>query len=137
MHNNSKSSNSAQQRKPQQATPAAEAPYNAGDPKSVAGAEKRKRMHEALRRAGLGEIMGSKAGRAWMYWLLEEMAPMNNAFTGNSATFFNCGKQYIGQHLVAQLLEEHLDAYVLMCKEHRVEPKKETAAETDPEEEIV
>lgn len=130
---NSKSSNSAQ-RKPQQATPAAGAPYNAGSAKDVAAAEKRSRSILALRKEGLRQIMGSQAGRAWMYGMLEEMGPMQNAFTGNSQTFFNCGKQYLGQHLVAQLLDDHLEAYIQMNKEHKPETKQQSAPEFETEE---
>lgn len=119
---NSKSSSSAPQHRPQQATQP-ERPFNAGDPKSVAAAEKRKRIATALRNDGLRELMASKAGRAWMYWLLAEMSPMRNAFTGNSQTFFNCGLQLVGQQLLAELLEHHLDAYVTMCKEHRADAR--------------
>lgn len=129
---NSKSSNS--QRKPQQGTPPAGVPYNAGSAKDVAAAEKRSRSIMALRKEGLRQIMDSQAGRAWMYGMLEEMGPMQNAFTGNSQTFFNCGKQYLGQHLIAQLLEDHLEAYILMNKEHKPETRQQPEQEFETEE---
>lgn len=67
------------------------------------------KVAEANRIAGLKHLMAHRDGRAWMWSLLEQCGPLRNAFTGNSSTFFQCGQQYIGQHIIADL-KKHCNA---------------------------
>ena len=107
---------SSQQRKPQQAT-APDVPIDLGDAESVAARNKKLKSRQSRLDNGLKLVLGHPDSRLWLHSIIEESGPLNEAFTGNSATFFKCGQQAVGKHLMAILLEKHLDEYVLMCKE--------------------
>jgi len=59
----------------------------------------RKRRSSALR-----EVMSTKSGRIFIATLIEETAPLNEAYKGNADTYYFLGKQSIGRHLLSQMI---------------------------------
>lgn len=70
------------------------------------------------------EMVSSESGRRHYWRTMVECKPFANCFTGNSTTFFNAGKQFIGQILFNDLMEAAPEAYPLMRKE-ALEAEKE------------
>lgn len=69
--------------------------------------------------ADLRVLMGTAAGRRFMWRLLEKTGLYKSSMTGNSQTFFLEGQRNIGLYLLAQVNEHCLDEYVLMMSENR------------------
>ncbi len=104
------------QREPQQATEPVK-PFDAGDPEAVAAKAKTSKGREARIKNGLKLVLGHPDSRLWLHSQLNDAGPFTEAFTGNSTTFYNCGKQAGAKRLMATLLDDFLDEYVLMMKE--------------------
>ncbi len=85
--------------------------------------EKRARMkqREELRRqqelADLKAILKLPAGRRFIWRLLEDAAPLRDAFTGNSNTYYILGKQAFGRLLMSDILEHYPKEYMRMQSE--------------------
>jgi hypothetical protein len=92
--------------------------FNAGDPELVNA--RNKRAAERTRRImnGLKMIMDQPDTRLWLYQMLEESGPLQEPFTGNSTTFYNCGRSSLGRRVMAQLLERFPEQYFMMVKEN-------------------
>lgn len=78
--------------------------------------EKHRRI-EAQRVEDFKWLMADKRGRRIMWWLLTITGVFLNPFTGNSETFFRCGKQLIGQTLLADVNLHTPEKYETMVKE--------------------
>jgi len=81
--------------------------------KSNQVAERNRQQHLA----DLREILGGRSGRRYIWDLMAECKPFINAMTGNSQTFFNLGRQSIGQMLFMDIMEAMPDAFALMQHE--------------------
>ena len=92
-------------------------PVDLSDPESVAQRNKGLKGRDARIKNGLKLVLGHPDSRLWLHGLIAEMKPFQEAFTGNSTTFYNCGQQAIGKKLTAQLLDEFLDEYVTRMRE--------------------
>lgn len=92
--------------------------FNAADETKV---NQRKRKSERDREreiADLKAVMATPEGRRLMWRVLGRCGIYSQSFTGNSSTFFNCGRQDIGLWLTAELTTtEHQEAYLLMQRE--------------------
>ena len=97
--------------------PDRQAGYNAGDPAAVGERRVSAQQKERDIAAGLGEVVSTKQGRAFLRWLLGECGVYRTSFTGNSTTFFNEGKRDIGLQVLARVTGAHPDAYLAMLKE--------------------
>lgn len=74
-------------------------------------------------------VMSTESGRRFVWRIMEMSAIYRNAFTGNSETYVNCGRQLIGQTLLRDIeTDEMFDKYMLMQKEARVRAKERCAA---------
>lgn len=93
------------------------APFNAADEEQVRKRKSEAEVREQRITAGLKHVLSHPDGRLWLFSLLEEAAPFQDPFTGNSETFYRCGKQSWARRLIARLLDNHLDEYVLMNRE--------------------
>lgn len=91
--------------------------HNASDREQVEAKAKKAERRDQRVANGLKQILANADTRAWLWWLLDEMGPFQETFTGNSTTFYNAGRQAIGKRLVSQLLEKFPDEYFTMVKE--------------------
>ena len=103
--------------KPQQSTEAPDR-FDAGDETSVGERSTKAKTAERDRMAGLGDIMATKQGRNWMWWLLAQCGVFQTSFTGNSTTFFNEGKRQVGLVVMADIQRDYADQYLTMTKEN-------------------
>jgi hypothetical protein len=94
-----------------------EVPYDAANPEHVGDAKARAKARADREHRGLAAIMNHPDTRAYLHSLLEDAGPFLDPFTGNSETFYRCGKQAWARRVIAKLLDKHLDQYVLMMKE--------------------
>lgn len=103
----------------------AEELYNAANPKHV---KNRKRDEERISLRDLEAmkfVMTTPLGRHFVWALLGETGIFSQPFTGNSGTFFNCGRQDIGHKLQAQLEENVPREFIEMWREHLIEKEKD------------
>lgn len=72
-----------------------------------------------LAETGLTEILGTPAGRYFLWQLLGEAGITSSPFAGDSAaqTNFNCGAQSLGFYLLEQIAEASPHAYLQMQQE--------------------
>lgn len=92
-------------------------PYDAGDEAKV---QKRKTKAQLAREKELEDfkqILATKAGRAFLWRLLEWCGVYHTSFTGNSTTFFNEGKRDIGLKLIEEIFSADPKAYGLLREE--------------------
>jgi hypothetical protein len=82
-----------------------------------AAKKERQNRGENQRIEDLKWLMADKRGRRIMWWLLTITGVFLNPFTGNSETFFKCGKQFIGQVLMADVNLHTPEKYETMVKE--------------------
>ncbi|MCP4127338.1 MAG: hypothetical protein GY753_09780 [Gammaproteobacteria bacterium] len=101
--------------------------HNSARQKDVKIAEKRVAFETAIEVAGMTATMRSKEGRAFIAWILQESALEERAFTGNSTTFFNNGKQEVGMVLLDRIKNHCFSDYQQMERESRL--KKEISNE--------
>lgn len=92
--------------------------FNAGDEGQVGERKVNAKNAERERIAGFGQLLETKQGRAWAWWLLGQCGVFRTSFTGNSTTFFNEGKRDIGLLLLGDITREFPDAYMTMTKEN-------------------
>lgn len=88
-----------------------------------------------LRRANvLKEVLSSRAGRIFIATLIDETAPMTEAYKGNADTYYFLGKQAIGRHLLSNMVfngPEMLDLFKQM-NEDLVKLKEEAMSYAKP-----
>lgn len=91
--------------------------YDAGDPVQY---KKRKTKTQLKREQELEElklVMSSPQGRAFLWRLLAKTGLYEEVFTGNSTTFYKCGKQAIGLWLLGEITSSDKLAYIKMQQE--------------------
>jgi hypothetical protein len=88
--------------------------YDAGDPTQY---KKRKTKTQLKREQELEElklVMSSPQGRSFLWRLLAQTGLYDELFTGNSTTFYKCGRQSIGRWVLSELTEADKRAYITM-----------------------
>ncbi len=76
----------------------------------------------------LAAVMSTESGRRFIWRIMEMSAIYRNAFTGNSETYVNCGRQLIGQTLLRDFDTDQMhDQYMLMQIEARKRAKEKCA----------
>ena len=68
----------------------------------------------------LRTIMSTQAGRLFIGTLVEETAPLTEAYKGNADTYYFLGKQSIGRHILSNLIfstPDLLDLFKIMMEE--------------------
>lgn len=97
-------------------------PLNPGDAADVA--EMRRRAKDARKReaADFLEIMGTAAGRRFVWRLLSQAGVFHSSFTGNSETFFREGKRAIGLWVMSEIDALCPESYALMVRENQQQP---------------
>ena len=64
-------------------------------------------------------MLERREGRDYLWWLLSIAGVNQSAMTGNAlTTAFNCGKQDLGNQILAHVLEISPNGYMTMLKEH-------------------
>jgi hypothetical protein len=92
--------------------------YDASNTKHIAKAEKAAKSANARANSFVRLAMSSIEGRAYFLQLLERCNVFASPFTANAnATAFNCGIQNVGLWLIADIMREAPDAYILMMRE--------------------
>ena len=75
------------------------------------------KSYEVLK-ANMREVMKTRAGREVMWHLLSLCDIYSDAFTGNSTTFFICGKKNIGMQIIELMTDADPKAYPRLLLEH-------------------
>jgi hypothetical protein len=91
--------------------------FDAGDGGSV---KKRKTKLQIQRETELEElklVLSTPQGRAVIWRFLGQAGIYEEAFTGNSSTFYKCGKQAIGLWLLGEITEADAKGYIKMQQE--------------------
>ncbi len=94
--------------------------YNSAEEKEVKRSQEAEAFETAIEVAGMAATMSTKEGRAFIAWLLRECVVGERAFTGNSTTFFNNGKQEVGMVLLERVKEHCFGEYQKMERESRL-----------------
>jgi len=75
--------------------------------------------------ADLAAVLSTESGRRFVWRLMEMSAIYRNAYTGNAETYVNCGRQLLGQTLLADMQTDGcFDKYLAMQKEARNRAKQ-------------
>lgn len=92
-------------------------PVNAANPVEVKGREKKERNEQEQYLEDVRDVLSAPAGRRVLWNIIETTQPMSEAFTGNSTTFYNEGRQSIGRALLNMLLDHFPERYLEMKQE--------------------
>ncbi len=98
---------------------------NAGDPKQVEAQQSRLRRQAEHELLDLRAVLSIPEGRRFVWRLLEDTAPLQEAFTGNSTTFYKLGKQAYGRRVLGLILGEMPEVYAQMQREAKEHNEKE------------
>jgi hypothetical protein len=94
--------------------------FNAGNALSVKQKEQRAKIRLQRRTEGLGEIMRSVNGRAWMWDNLSSCGIFRTDFNGNSRDYYNLGMRNAAMVTFNEINQFFLPEYQLMQKENGV-----------------
>ncbi len=91
-----------------------------------------KRLQQQLDEDDFKWIMQDKRGRRFMWRLLGLAGVFVNPFTAaRESTDFNCGKQIIGQTMIAEIHRLCSEHYHVMVKEQQKHGKRRTRSPSD------
>ena len=77
-----------------------------------------RRLRQKAAETGFAQLVGSTAGRAWLWQLLETGGPLRSSFSTDPLLMaFNEGRQDAARQLLVELMNAHPDAYLKMIKE--------------------
>ena len=93
--------------------------YNAADKQAIGEAKQRSDNLRAQRNADMKKMMNEPWGRRLLWHWLSQAGLYNNAFTGNSETYFRLGRQQAGQNLLAEIVEADPEAYANLLLEFK------------------
>lgn len=96
--------------------------YNAGDRHKVGQAMQDTRNSREQLLKDYREVLQLPAGRRLLWHFLEQANLYQNAFTGNSETYYWLGVQGYGQSRLAEMLEADPKVYAEMMLEHADQP---------------
>ena len=92
--------------------------YNAANRKDVRRLEKQARVDERSRKETVTWLMGTMAGREWLYNLLSECHVFVSSFSLNAYEgAFREGERNVGLRLLNDVMQTAPDDYVLMMRE--------------------
>lgn len=100
-------------------------PFNAADEKHVKNRKDVVKKETERDIEAVNYVMRDPRGRHFVWNLIAETNVFGTAFTGNSQTFFNCGRQDVGLKLMANLQEQVTSLFLAMWQEHFAEKEKE------------
>jgi hypothetical protein len=93
--------------------------YDPADPDRVKAAKQKSKQREVLKREALRLLMTSPGGRMWMYDLLERCGVFRLSFNRDALLMaFSEGHRDIGNMLLAELLRNFEQSFLLMTKEN-------------------
>lgn len=94
-------------------------PYNAADPKQVNDARKKEARERKEELDYIRSIMKTRAGRKWMYKLIDECRAWGNPIIPGDThlTYENLGRQNMGKKLFIDINDAAPDQYVAMMME--------------------
>lgn len=93
--------------------------YDSNDPKQVAKARKQAVFDEALKLDVVKNVLGTAAGRSWMYGLLERCHCFSTSFIAGApdASAFREGERNIGLQILIDIQNAAPDFYLTMIQE--------------------
>lgn len=106
------------QRRAAQPTPRREE-FNAADERQVAERTSQAKLRDHVYAQGLAHTLSTMEGRAWVYKVLDACGVFRTSFTGNSETFMREGQRNVGLLIMADIMRDQEEAYLLMCREAR------------------
>ena len=90
------------------------------DPQQVEKKDRLLATREKRIQNGITLVLSHPDSRLWLYSMLEEAGPFQDAFATNSSlTAYQCGKQAWAKRLTAILLESHAENYKRMMVENQ------------------
>lgn len=93
-------------------------PFDAGDKDAVRKRAREIKRNETQRIDTLKTIMGTKNGREYMWWLLEQCGAFRTSIAGDPyRTYFNEGQRNIGLIVLSEIHKYCSGDYVLMVNE--------------------
>ena len=96
-----------------------EKPLDLGDPSQAKEAKRRAESRDKRINNGLALVLSHPDSRLWLFSMLEDAGPFQDAFATNAAlTSYRCGQQAWAKRVTAIMLEQHLDLYTRMMKEN-------------------
>lgn len=98
--------------------------FDAGDEVSVSKRKTKVQLKKEKEIEALRQVLSTRAGLDVVWKILEFCNIYDPSFTGNSQTFFNEGKRYIGLEILRYLDQVDPRAYALM-KLNRLDEEKE------------
>ncbi len=98
---------------------------NVGDIKGVKAQEQAIKLKREIELDDLQAVLSTASGRRFVWRLIEQAGPLQEAFTGNSTTFYILGKQAFGRRILELILSEFPDLFVIMQKEAKERQQKE------------
>lgn len=90
---------------------------NAADPRQTKKARGEERLLRELESEDLKAVLANPSGRRTIFRWLAACAVYEDAFTGNSRTFYLCGRQSIGKQMIAEIIEADKEAWFAMQRE--------------------
>lgn len=103
---------------------------NAADPQQVKRAARRQQRREERRIDNFRTVLGTVAGRAVFWHLLEAAGVFRSIWHNSAQIHYNAGRQDFGHELIATLLEADEELYQIMEREMRALAKRD-ALEVD------
>lgn len=99
---------------------------NAADPEQVKRANRKDRDAVRRRREILADVMALPTGRALVWMILSDTGIYQSPFhLSGSQVYYNIGRADYGRELLAELMAEHSEAYMLMEEEARMFERRE------------
>lgn len=92
---------------------------NAADPEQVRHAARKERRREEQTANDLRAVMGSPAGRRFMWELLSRAGIYRSVWDNSARIHYNAGRQDFGHELVALITEHDPDGWLAMESEAR------------------
>jgi len=92
--------------------------YDAGDETQVKEKKTKATLEKEREQEELRQLLEDKKFRKFVWKVLSECGVYQEAFTGNSHTFYNEGKRKIGVWLIAQLISSSPKSYVQLQLEN-------------------
>ena len=88
---------------------------------SLSDEERATKLRRHQEQADIETLMGTPAGRRFVWRLLDATKVFQTSMTGNSYTFFNEGRRDVGLLIFGEVMEVCPDLYVTMQNEAKEE----------------
>ena len=94
------------------------------DPKKVGRREKLDRLEARQKDDDINFVLSTVQGRRFYWDLMGYCGMLEEPFTGNNTTFYNCGRGSVGRKMFADLCRLNPAAYLQMIQEVKYEETK-------------